>query len=399
MNERLLEITDPTRDRYATLHLIPWWNQGNLRRARVMVVGAGALGNEVLKNLALLGVGQVFIVDFDVVEASNLSRSVLFRMEDAGRRKVEVAAEQVRKINPDVQVATFHGDVTRDLGLGVYRQMDVVLGCLDNRAARLAVNRACWRVGVPWMDGALDVLMGMVRIFIPPHSACYECTMTEKDYEWMNLRYSCPLLRPEDLVQGRMLTTPTSASMIAALQVQEAVKLLHGLEIPAGKGIYFNGQTYRLSLITYPRRAQCYSHQTYPEIIRLEAGSASLTVGAFLELVARYADSEVALCLDQEVVPKLFCPPCQSLQVVYRPFEKVVPTQVKCPQCGNNRIPTVTTRLVLNEEVRETPLTQLGVPFFHVVRVATPTKCLYFELTQDKDKVLSGWKTERTALG
>ena len=223
--EPLIEISDPEHDRYASLNLIDWWNQDRLRQAQVMVVGVGALGNEVLKNLALLGIGKLFIVDLDLIEASNLSRSILFRLEDAGRRKVDVAAEQIRHINPDVQVVTFHGDIRRDLGLGVFRRMDVVLGCLDNRAARLAVNRACYRVGTPWIDGALDILMGMVRVFVPPDSACYECTLTEQDYQLLNLHYSCPQIRPEDVTQGRMPTTPTSASIIGALQVQEALKL------------------------------------------------------------------------------------------------------------------------------------------------------------------------------
>ena len=239
-SEPIIEITDPRFDRYSSLNLISWWDQKRIRDARVMVVGAGALGNEALKNLALLGVGRILLVDFDVVEASNLSRSVLFRMEDAGCRKVDAAAARIREINPDVSVAVLHGDVTRDVGLGVYRRMDAVLGCLDNRAARLSVNRACWRVGVPWIDGSIDVLMGMVKIFVPPQGACFECTMTEKDYELMHLRYSCPMVRPEDVMQGRLPTTPTIASIIGALQVQEAIKLLHGLEVPAGKGIYFN---------------------------------------------------------------------------------------------------------------------------------------------------------------
>ncbi len=194
MQNSLIEITDPEKDRYATLNLISWWNQEKIHNAKVMVAGAGALGNEVLKNLALLGVGYIFIADFDRVEASNLSRSVLFREKDSGRSKVEVAAECIKDMNPDVKVATFHGDITNDLGLGVFREMDVVIGCLDNRSARLSVNRACWHMGTPWIDGAIDVLMGMVRIFIPPYSACYECTMTEQDYALMNLRYSCPLI-------------------------------------------------------------------------------------------------------------------------------------------------------------------------------------------------------------
>lgn len=392
MGESLIEITDPGQDRYATLNLIAWWNQERLRQAKVMVVGAGALGNEALKNLALLGVGRVFIADFDIVEASNLSRSVLFRPEDAGRRKVEVAAERLREINPDVQVATFHGDVTHDLGLGVYRQADMVLGCLDNRAARLAVNRACWRVGIPWIDSAMDVLMGMVRVFVPPDSACYECTMTEQDFELMNLRYSCPLLRPEDVVQGRLLTTPTSASIIGALQVQEAVKLLHGLAVPAGQGIYFNGQTYRTSLITYLRRADCYSHETYEHIIELDMGVDDLTVGTFLKLAVQHAGAEVVLLLDQEIVRTFYCPQCGANETICRPFEQVVPSQVPCPACGANRLPDVTSRVNADLVEPTIPLAQIGIPPLHIIRAETAHKSLYFELSGDKGSVLEAWE-------
>src|SRR6478736_9020492 len=89
-------------DRYSRLRLIPWWRQERLAAARLLVVGAGALGNEVLKNLALLGVGTVYVIDLDTVEPSNLSRSVLFRNEDGGRAKAAVAAQRAAEINPEV---------------------------------------------------------------------------------------------------------------------------------------------------------------------------------------------------------------------------------------------------------------------------------------------------------
>ena len=87
---------------------VPQWDQARVRAARVLVVGAGALGNEVLKNLALLNVQQLIIMDFDRVEASNLTRSILFRQADAdaGRYKAEVAAERLLEINPDLKILT-----------------------------------------------------------------------------------------------------------------------------------------------------------------------------------------------------------------------------------------------------------------------------------------------------
>ena len=110
-------ITDPDTDRYHTFSYISWWKQEVVRDATALVIGAGALGNEVLKNLALMGIGNLIIADFDTIEDSNLSRSVLFRATDRGRRKVDVAAERVKELNPDVKVKTWHGDINHGLGL------------------------------------------------------------------------------------------------------------------------------------------------------------------------------------------------------------------------------------------------------------------------------------------
>src|SRR5947209_10671168 len=102
--ERFLVMAEVVRvgpeedeDRFARFRLIGWWDQQRLAAARALVIGAGALGNEILKNLALLGVGNVFVADLDRVENANLSRSVLFREEDCGQPKAEVAARRVRE--------------------------------------------------------------------------------------------------------------------------------------------------------------------------------------------------------------------------------------------------------------------------------------------------------------
>ena len=151
MSERPLVIDD---DRYSRLRLIAWWDQEKLAQARVLVVGAGALGNEVLKNLALMGLGHIYIVDFDQIEESNLTRSVLFRRNDCGRSKAEAAASALKDLNPDLEILALHADILTDLGLGMVAEMDVVMGCLDNREARLWLNRMCWKTGTPWIDAS-----------------------------------------------------------------------------------------------------------------------------------------------------------------------------------------------------------------------------------------------------
>src|SRR5947209_7497728 len=111
-------------DRFHRFRLIGWWDQKKLAAAKVLVVGAGALGNEIVKNLALLGVGSVLIADMDRVENSNLSRSILYRAADNGRFKAEVAAETAREVYPSMRAAAFNGNVIYDLGLGVFRWAD-----------------------------------------------------------------------------------------------------------------------------------------------------------------------------------------------------------------------------------------------------------------------------------
>ena len=127
--------------------LLSWFKQERLDRANVMVVGCGALGNEVLKNLALFGVGHVVVVDFDTIEPSNLTRSILFSRADAEARrpKATVAAKRIREINPSIQVLPLESDICHDVGLGLLRRMDVVVGCVDNRWARYCLNRLCMR--------------------------------------------------------------------------------------------------------------------------------------------------------------------------------------------------------------------------------------------------------------
>jgi len=224
-------------DRYSRLRLIAWWDQQKLRQAKVLVVGAGALGNEVLKNLTLVGIGHIVVIDMDEIEDSNLTRSVLFRARDRGKSKAIAAAEACRDINPDTQITAIHGNVLTDLGLGEFRDADVVIGCLDNREARLWVNRSCWKVGTPWVDGGIQEINGVAKVFVPPDGACYECAMTENDYRLINLRYSCPLLSREDMQSGKVPTAPTIASMIGALQTQEALKLIHGMPTASGEAM------------------------------------------------------------------------------------------------------------------------------------------------------------------
>jgi adenylyltransferase/sulfurtransferase len=384
-DDPLITISDPDEDRYARLRLMEGYRQETLAQARIMVVGAGALGNEVLKNLALLGAGHLLVVDFDTIEISNLTRSVLFRQEDRGRAKAEVAAERVRQLNPDVKIIPLKGDIAHDVGLGVFRQMDLVLGCLDNRLARMALNRACWRVGRPWVDGALNVADGSVRVFVPPDGACYECLMTKQDYALANLRYACP---PATIMEGVAITTPMSASIIGAMQVQEAVKLLHGQRFDSSQGVYYSAETLRLTHVEYPRRRDCPAHDLFGPVISLPYCAESATVGQIVETAQEHLGEKPVLALPDQVVTYFFCPQCDRMEKVYRPLRQVVPNEILCPECKVARVYDAKSSITANDQTHDLPLAQLGIPAFDILDVRAGRKQVFLELAGD---VLAGW--------
>jgi molybdopterin/thiamine biosynthesis adenylyltransferase/predicted RNA-binding Zn-ribbon protein involved in translation (DUF1610 family) len=388
MTETLV-ITDPESDRYHTFGYISWWRQEVVRQATVLVIGAGALGNEVLKNLALMGVGQILIVDFDTIEDSNLSRSVLFRESDRGRSKAEVAAEGVKSLNPDVRVKAWHGDINYEMGLGVFRHVDAIVGCLDNREARLSINRFSWAVQRPWVDGAIQELMGIVRVFWPGQGACYECTLTDSDYQMINLRYSCPLLARENILQGKVPTTPTSASIVAAFQTQEALKLIHDMEVQPGKALMINGLTNDIYLTEYPIKEGCFSHSTMDPIVELpQVSSGKNTLKQLLEIAQNRLGAETVLEFDQELVVALECPNCGQKSEVFKRMAGLYESAFACPNCSERREMRLTHRIDGSEAYLNRTLAEFDVPPLGIVRARNGDKHEYLELTGDKDNFL-----------
>jgi len=210
--------------RYDRQERISWWDQSLLRAGKVLVVGAGALGNELVKNLTLLGIGEIHVVDMDSIEHTNLARCVFFKEGDEGKSKAEVLAAAAQSLNSDVKVIGYAMPV-QALGSGFLKQFDAIVGGLDNREARLWVNRACRRLGIFWVDGAIEGLHGVVQSFWND-GACYECTLTEVDWKILSHRRSCALLGVVEMQQGKTPTNATTASVVAAVQVQEIIKFL-----------------------------------------------------------------------------------------------------------------------------------------------------------------------------
>lgn len=373
------------------------WSQELLSRSRVLVVGAGALGNEVLKNLALLGFGHITVMDFDNIEYANLSRSILYRGSDCGKEnyKAEVAARRLQEINPNVQVRSIVGDVRQDLGLGVLRRMDVVIGCLDNRLARLYINRLCHRMGIPWVDGAIERMAGLLNVYVPGQS-CYECQLTPEEEAYIRVQRGCPDVAIQDLVQGRVPTSPLAASIIGAMQVQEALKLLPGSRgrSLARRSIYLEGMsgTFIESEQIEPRSA-CASHQQIGQVIAAPLGHRSTIAETFDWLAQHFPASALSLQLRQPVVRKLGATVSQA---VYRDLlipktrlsAKFLRELLRDPQDELRILPEDDAELSFIDRSfpqQELPLSALGIPELDIITVAVDGAPRHIELSLDED--------------
>lgn len=377
-------------DRYHRQSLITWWDQHRLAAAKVLVVGAGALGNELVKNLALTGVGTIVVLDMDRVENSNLSRCVLFREGDEGEEKATVVARRAAELNSEVRLIPVVGDARLVVSPGLAAHFDVVLGGLDNREARLHVNQVCWKAGRPWVDGAIEGLMGMMRVFVPPDSACYECTMNSEDQRLLAARKACSLLTREQMLAGRVPTTATSAAVIAGLQVQEAIKLLHRDRVEAdfaGRGFAFNGLTHDSYVVDYRRREECLSHDSYD----LDAASAwdrERPLGELLERGRELlgGDGEVVLDLELELVRSLTCAACAEETELNRPLLELTAAAAACPRCGAEQRLSPLQTVAAGDELLALSPAALGLrPFDVVTARAADGRRAHFVLDGEAD--------------
>jgi len=363
-----LEPLEAEDDRYHRQRLITWWDQVRVAGARVLVIGAGALGNEVLKLLALTGIGHCLVFDPDTIELSNLSRSVLFRAADQGRGKAEVAALRMRELNPEVAVQSHAANVLTQAGLGVFVWADVVIAGVDNREARVFVNASCARTGRTWVDGAIEGLSGIVRVFRPSETACYECTMNETDRRLLAERRSCALLARDAVARGHVPSTAVTASLVAALQVGEAVKLLHDQPALLGEGIHLHGLSADITRVRYSRREECPGHDSLGPIVPLGAGVRDLSLGALLDRAERRLGEGACLDLSRDVVLRLTCPACGDSAPGKVVLGALKERDALCPACGVHRV-VETAATIRRDTAIDLAATaaDLGLPPFDVI--------------------------------
>jgi adenylyltransferase/sulfurtransferase len=367
--------------------------------AKVMVVGAGALGNEVLKNLALFGVGNIVIVDFDTIERSNLTRSILFRTEDADNKlyKVDVAAQRIKEINPLIRVLPIREKLQTGIGLGLLRRMDVVIGCLDNLYSRILLNRLCIRAGKTWIDGGIGELEGLVSMY-QPGTSCYECNLTEDERADFDKRISCANVTQMNESAGRVATTPVSASIIGAIQVQEAIKIIYrendseNFSSLAGKLFVYEGMLPSFEIYDFATdNPACYAHENWTPVIEMPDLSADTKLHQVMQFVKnqlRVTSVEINL-RNNKFVDKI------SSRISNNVFSPMLP-QSKIPNhiALSKELSDIQVEEGFYQNCYENiddtfpylffTLKQVGIPHFDVIQVTTENGVFYIELSKDK---------------
>jgi molybdopterin/thiamine biosynthesis adenylyltransferase len=386
-----LSISTPDlhEDRFSRLRLITWWDQKRLQNANILVVGAGALGNEILKNLTLLGFRRVVVIDSDNIEESNLSRTILFRPQDVGRAKAQVAAEACNAIGSNLSVHAIHANILSHVGVGVFGWADVILAGLDNREARLWINACAWKMNRPWIDGAIEGINGVARVFLPGEPPCYECTLGETDWAILENRLSCNLLTRDEMLEGKTPTTPTIASIIGGIQVQEAIKLLHGLPVLAGRGFVFEGLRHSSYLTSYTDNPDCMSHVTFGQQIEFPGKSATTTLKELHDFAKETLGvTEVVLEFSRDVIHQLACPKCGAKEDLFAPVGTISAAEGRCRADGVMREVVAVHNFTGSESFGDRTVAEVGLPPFDLFVARTKDKEVPLLMSGDQQDVL-----------
>lgn len=264
--EPVAELTVPEVRRYSRHLIIPdvgMAGQRRLKSAKVLCVGAGGLGSPALMYLAAAGVGTLGVVDFDVVDESNLQRQVIHGESTIGMPKAESARQRIAEINPLVDVRVHRERLESANVLDLFAQYDLIVDGTDNFATRYLVNDACVFLGKPYVWGSIYRFEGQASVFWSEHGPCYRCLYPEPPPPGMVP--SC--------AEGGVLGVLCAS--IGSIQVTEAIKLLTGIGEPlVGRLMLYDGleMTYRsMKVRKDPKCVVCGENPSVTELIDYEA--------------------------------------------------------------------------------------------------------------------------------
>ena len=289
------DLTSRERQRYSRHLLLPEIGeegQRRLKNARVLCVGAGGLGSPAALYLAAAGIGTIGLVDFDVVDVSNLQRQIIHGTGDVGRSKLVSAQARIEALNPEVRVETFEARFSAANAKTLVDAYDVILDGTDNFPARYLVNDACVLYGKPNAWGSIFRFEGQAAVFAAPGGPCYRCLHPEPPPDG---------LVPNCAEAGVLGVLP---GIIGTIQATEALKLVLGIGEPLiGRFLVYDALKMRFRELKLRKDPECAICGSHPTITRLEEYAASCAAEAstdmtVLDLKARIDAGSAPLILD-----------------------------------------------------------------------------------------------------
>ncbi|MGO8691954.1 MAG: ThiF family adenylyltransferase [Thermoguttaceae bacterium] len=357
----------------------------------VLLAGAGNIGSALAPLLARMeNVGTILLVDTDIYEVKNLSCQDI-SAGDVGRRKVLVQSRRLQRIKPAIDARAYCARV-EDLPLGVLR-VDAILSCLDSRTSRRYVNQAAWRLGVPWIDGAVDAagVLARVNAYDPaPEAPCMECGWEDADYDTAALEQAYPC-QPRG---GGPAATNAPASLghiTAGLMAIECQKLLSGdrESLLAGRQVMLDLRHHTHYVTTF-RRGRCrFDHEIW-HVEHLDESPAKMTLGqaVYLSAGGLGPSSGCAVRIEgQQFATMQFCPGCGRHEAIaLRLADRIPSVGRRCTACGKtmtvrgfDRQEWLSARTLSDRDLAR-PLCSLGVEPYDVLSIRDEASQRHFVL-------------------
>lgn len=358
--------------------------------AHVIVVGAGAIGSHLLPHLArLLPISRITVIDRDRYDAGN-TRGQDIDIRDVGRPKVAVQARRLRRINPRLEVVAIRAAVER-VPLGSLRGA-VILAALDSRMARMVVNQAAWRLGVPWIDSGIhaDGMLARVRVYAPADdAACLECAWEQEDYDAVEQRYPCA----HDATHASTGAPSALGALAAAMQAAECERLLLGDESGplAGREVLVGVRRHTHAVTSYRRNPACRmpDHAGW-RIGALDASPDVSTVEDVLALGSTMRGATASLAFGiagQRLVTALRCDGCEAVRPTCQTEGLARTSRSRCLLCGGRLraagfdLRTFAPVSSVPAELRQCRLSDIGVRNHDVLTLRTPETDLHLEVS------------------
>ena len=309
-----------------------------IKDTKILAVGAGAGGNEVLKNLALMGFGNFTIVDFDPIEDSNLSRTTLFSKSDIGKSKAEVAAKSLQQISlhESPEIKGINAKI-QDVGKQVFLDNDIVICCVDTMDARAYINDWCVRLKKPFFEMGFEKFTVQISFFPneKPTDACLREVIGFGDFT--GTRQSCSKLKMADTKLAHIPTIQVAAALAGVFVATEIILFLKGVNRLNNKVLQYAADYHRVLEIDYPKSEKCHLH----EEVMYQSYNTSLNskINTFKDLLIELKgirNADFYINWDEEFIYSMECESCGKEMLVKKFKSEVYDKERWCPDCQHN---------------------------------------------------------------